>query len=381
MCCLPSDTARGGRATPSTKSTEAVPGGVRNPGRLFRRAWPLLLVLAPFFAACAAPRGLPSGPTPIPTLIPVTDAIGLLGTTPTPSFAILSYPAQLPSAGLGRPLYETHCASCHGEDGKGVVPGARNFSDLDYMRGETPAFFYTAVTEGRGEMPSFREQLTSDERWDAVFYVWRFSTSAETLALGETIYGDSCAACHGAAGAGQVLGAADFTDLRFTDARAPRDFYLVVTQGKGSMPAWQGRLSQDERWAVIDYLRAFSYDPALAGEAVVAAPPTAASAAVCDATYLTQSNPFAWEDATAVASGEAIYKEACEVCHAADGSGTLPSAPDFSTAEFQSELRSSQGGELLCVVAEGRGAMPGWKETLTPEQVWEVLTFLASLGK
>jgi mono/diheme cytochrome c family protein len=248
------------------------------------------------------------------------------------------------------------------------------------MRGETPAFFYTAVTEGRGEMPSFQEVLTSDERWDIVFYVWRFSTSAETLALGQSIYDTSCAACHGAGGTGQVLGAADFTDLRFTDARAPRDFYLVVTQGKGSMPAWQGRLTQDERWGVIDYLRTFSYDPALPGEVVAAPEPTVASEAVCDATYLAQSNPTAWEDATAAAAGEAIYEEACEMCHAADGSGALPTAPDFSTAEFQSELRS-QSGELLCVVAEGRGTMPGWKETLTLEQIWQVLTFLASLGK
>jgi len=68
------------------------------------------------------------------------------------------------------------------------------------------------------------------------------------------------------------------------------------------------------------------------------------------------------------------------MCHATDGSGALPGAPDFGTAEFQSELRS-QSGELLCVVAEGRGTMPGWKETLTLEQIWQVLTFLASLGK
>jgi mono/diheme cytochrome c family protein len=260
------------------------------------------------------------------------------------------------------------------------VAGARNFSDLDYMRGETPAFFYTAITEGRGEMPSFREGLTSDERWDIVFYVWRFSTSAETLTLGESIYGASCAACHGVGGTGQVLGAADFTDLRLTDARAPRDFYLVVTQGKGSMPAWQGRLSQDERWAVIDYLRTFSYDPALPGEAVVAAPATVEAEAECDLADLEQSNPFAWEDASAAAAGEAIYEEDCAMCHAADGSGALPSAPDFSTAEFQSELRF-QSGELLCVVAEGRGAMPGWKERLIVEQLWQVLTFIASLGK
>jgi mono/diheme cytochrome c family protein len=32
-------------------------------------------------------------------------------------------------------------------------------------------------------------------------------------------------------------------------------------------------------------------------------------------------------------------------------------------------------------VAEGRQAMPGWKETLTAEQMWQVLTYIATLGE
>jgi mono/diheme cytochrome c family protein len=297
-----------------------------------------------------------------------------------PSFTILSYPARLPSAALGQPLYQTHCARCHGPDGKGVVPGARNFGDLDYMRGETPAYFYAAVTEGRGEMPSFKDRLASDQRWDVVFYVWRFSTSAETLALGQSLYETNCAACHGADGTGKVLGAADFTDLRLVDDRAPRDFYLTVTQGKGSMPAWQGRLSQDERWAVIDHLRTFSYDPALPGEvAVVPTPVATAVEAACDPAYLSQSNPFAWDDATAIAAGQVIYDQACAVCHGADGSGALPGIPDFTATQTQNALRANSG-KFLCTVAEGRQAMPGWKERLTVEQMWQVLTYIASLG-
>src|SRR4030065_666065 len=222
-----------------------------------------LITFTLLLGACPAPRNLPVGPTSIPTLFPVTESINLPGTEATPSFTILSYPARPPSSALGQLLYQSQCATCHGEDGEGVVPGARNFNDLDYMRGETPASFYAAVTEGRGEMPSFLDVLTSDERWDVVFYMWRFSTSAETLAFGKDLYVANCAACHGDDGVGKVLGAADFTDLRFVDDRAPRDFYLTVTQGKGSMPAWQGRLSQDERWAVIDYLRTFSYEASL----------------------------------------------------------------------------------------------------------------------
>lgn len=332
-------------------------------------------------AACAGPRSLPLGPTPIPTLIPVTAPANLPGADATPSFTILSYPARPPSSALGQVLYQSHCTECHGEDGKGVVPGARNFNDLDYMRGETPASFYAAVTEGRGEMPSFLDTLTSDQRWDVVFYMWRFSTDANNLALGKTLYDANCAACHGEDGVGTVLGAADFTDLRFMDDRAPRDFYLTVTQGKGSMPAWQGRLLQDERWAVIDYLRTFSYDASLPGETAVEplARPTVAEAA-CSSTYLSQSNQFSWDDATAITAGNTIYSQSCAACHSVDGSGALPGAPDLTTAQVQDELRSTSG-EFLCVMAEGRGAMPGWKETLSVEQMWEVLTYIGTFGK
>ena len=339
------------------------------------------ILLALVIAACASPRSLPEGPTPIPTLIPATEPANLPGVETTPSFTILSYPARPPSSTIGQLLYQTHCAICHGTDGEGVVPGARNFNDLDYMRGETPASFFRTVTEGRGEMPSFQNLLTSDERWDVVFYMWRFSTDTSTLALGKSLYDANCEACHGMDGVGKVLGAADFTDLRFVDDRAPRDFYLTLTQGKGSMPAWQGRLSQDERWAVIDYLRTFSYDASLPGESAITPEPQATATELdCSPTYLAQSNPFDWDDDSTITAGKAIFSQGCIVCHNVDGSGAMSGAPDLTTAEFQGKLRSASG-ESLCITAEGRGAMPGWKETLTTEKIWQVLTYIASLGK
>jgi mono/diheme cytochrome c family protein len=341
----------------------------------FRLSSAILILL---LAACAAPHNLPAGPTPIPTLIPATEPASPLGATTAPVFTIQSYPARLPSAALGKLIYQNNCVDCHGVDGNGIVPGARNFGDLDYMRGESPAFFYTAVTEGRGDMPSFRDRLTSDERWDVIFYVWRFSTNAETLALGQQLYQTNCAACHGEDGIGTVLGASDFTDLRIVDSRAPRDFYLTVTQGKGSMPAWQGRLSQDERWAVIDYLRTFSYDPALPEEVASANPTASSGESACDPALQSQSNPFAWNNAEAIDAGQAIYNQSCGMCHGADGTGSLAGTPDLTTTETQSLLRADNG-EMLCVVAEGRDAMPGWKETLSVEQMWQVLTYIANL--
>ena len=339
----------------------------------------LSLVAVLGLVACAPPAGLPPGPTPIPTLVPVAEAVQLVGTPEGSSFTILSYPGQPPSAAEGERIYQARCAECHGQDGTGAVPAARNFRDLDYVRGETPANFYAAVTEGRGEMPTFKDLLSSDERWDVVFYIWRLSTTTESLQVGQETYQDNCAACHGADGSGELLGSADFTDLRQMDELAPRDLYLTVTQGRGSMPAWQSRLSQDARWAVIDYLRTFSYDPGLESVSAEAVPSPAGTAIEAAACPDQGTNPFGWEDAQAIAAGQTIYTSRCAACHGPDGKGGLPGTPDFSSAEFKTALLDDPGGRF-CAVTSGSGVMPGFDQTLTPEERWQALTYLASLG-
>lgn len=262
------------------------------------------------------------------------------------------------------------------------MPGARDFTDVDFVRGESPATFFGTVSEGRGEMPPFKDKLSPDDRWNVVFYVWRFSTSSQTLATGKQVYDTNCAACHGPKGSGVVLGAADFTSMELMASGAPRDFYQIVTQGKGSMPSWQGRLSQDDRWAVIDFVRTFTYDPALAGEAATmsateAAATNAVTEAACDAT---QSNPVKWDDAEALSAGKEIYQQNCSACHAADGKGALPGAPNFTDPAVQSQIKSTSG-EFLCTITSGRGMMPGWKDKLTVDQMWQVLTYIASLAQ
>ncbi len=330
--------------------------------------------------ACTGPENLPvGGQTPIPTLVPVTEASSLLNPTATQPPVALSYPSRMPSAQSGQQIYEANCAKCHGDNGKGAVTGARDFTDVDFVRGESPASFYQTVTNGRGEMPSFKDSLGVDDRWDAVFYVWRFSTSDPSLARGKQIFTDNCAACHGANGTGVVLGAADFTNMQLISAGAPRDFYQIVTQGKGSMPSWQGRLSQDDRWAVIDFIRTFTYDPAIGeGAAVTETVPTeTATAATCDES---QTNPFKWDDAAAISAGQTLYTQNCSACHGADGKGLLPKMPDFSAPGSKQDVQDTSG-ELFCTVVNGRGAMPSWGAKLSPEQIWQALTYIATLSK
>jgi len=339
---------------------------------------------------CAAPTGLPAGPTPIPTLVPVREALAPVQPTSSPVYTIVSYPARLPSASRGQTIYVANCAGCHGEDGSGAMPAARNFRDLDYMRGETPAYFYTAVTEGRGEMPAFKDKLSSDERWDAVFYVWRLSTTTQTLATGEQVFEKNCAACHGEDGSGKLLGSADFTNQRQMDQLAPRDLYLTVTQGRGSMPSWQSRLSQDERWAVIDYLRTFTYDPALTQVGATAAPAGTSPAAPPTGTPSSQptqaagcssgqTNPFAWNDAAAIKAGQTLFQAQCAACHGQDAKGLLTDTPDFTSAQVSADLKANPG-RYFCAVTEGKSIMPPFGQSLSPEERWQALTYLGSLG-
>jgi len=216
----------------------------------------VLLLIVVAMAGCTSPQPLVQGPTPIPTLIPAT-----MPPTPAPTETPpgLALPSRPPSPAAAKELYNANCAVCHGEDGNGKVSGARDFTDIDYIRGALPATFYLAITNGRRNMPAWKDKLSDDERWDLVFYVRQFAITADVLARGQAIFTANCAPCHGPDGKGVVPGTPDFTDISWAVNQDPSALYQVVTEGKGAMPSWQSRLSPDERWAAVSYVQSFSY--------------------------------------------------------------------------------------------------------------------------
>lgn len=295
-----------------------------------------LLVLG----ACGNPQPLPEAPTPIPTLIPATLPPPPTA-TPRPAALGVTFPSRRPSAQAASVLYQENCANCHGVDGRGIVPDARNFSDADYLRGESPVRFYQIISDGRGSMPGWQDKLSVDERWDLTFYIWHFATSREVLDQGKAIFEQNCVSCHGPDGKGVVPGTPDFTDVEWMASRAPREFFQVVTEGKGGMPAWQGRLTPDQRWAAIEYLRTFAYEPL---------PQQAEAMATATIPVQATTKPAAKPTATPSSSSAlpALYaQKGCAACHGDKAQGNLgPILAGLSVDHIKSVVRagSPEGG-------------------------------------
>lgn len=76
----------------------------------------------------------------------------------------------------GKALFQTYCAVCHGDQGKGDGPISTKITPPPSYLSErlmtfTPGRIFHVITLGTGKMPSYAAQLSADERWKIVTYV------------------------------------------------------------------------------------------------------------------------------------------------------------------------------------------------------------------
>ncbi len=74
-------------------------------------------------------------------------------------------------------------------------------------------------------------------------------------------------------------------------------------------------------------------------------------------------------DDPALVEGRSIFEERCRSCHGADGRGG--SGPDLAGVEE----RFPDIADQVAVVTNGRGAMPGWGEALSDDQIRAVVLY------
>ena len=71
--------------------------------------------------------------------------------------------AAMASGGSGQKLYADHCAMCHGNDGKAVMPGAGDMTDPKGPLSKPDAVLEKSTFEGIGNMPGFKGVLSKEQ--------------------------------------------------------------------------------------------------------------------------------------------------------------------------------------------------------------------------
>jgi mono/diheme cytochrome c family protein len=173
-------------------------------------------------------------------------------------------PSAKPSATRGRELYPDNCTGCHGTRGAGDGPDAAragikpaDFTDVLFMRNETPADFFDRVTLGhrRRGMPEWTA-LAPLQRWDLVAYVWTLHQSDADRAEAKRLWTDRCASCHGTAGAGVEGKAADLTRPGSLMDRTDRALFVVLSRKPHG--AANAGLTDEQRWRLAGRARDLS---------------------------------------------------------------------------------------------------------------------------
>jgi len=205
------------------------------------------------------------------------------------------------------------------------------------------------------------------------------------LTLGQRVYRDQCAICHGVAGDGRGEAADHFTT-------PPRDFttgrYKIRSTGSGQLPTDddlarsigrglpgtgmvpQDHLSEAEVRAVVEHIKSLS--PRFAA----APPPTPLPI---------PPEPPPADDA--IARGRKAYDKAeCRECHGREGRGDGPSAKDLKVKPSDLTRRPFKGGstprDILRTTITGLDGtpMPSYHLLLEDGELWDLARYVASLG-
>ncbi len=89
-----------------------------------------------------------------------------------------------------------------------------------------------------------------------------------TIAAAGELYTNICQKCHGVNGDGKVPPGAtyfystkptNFTNARLVDSMSDGEIFWKMTNGRKPMPAFKNRLSDEQRWELVDLIRVFAH--------------------------------------------------------------------------------------------------------------------------
>jgi ubiquinol-cytochrome c reductase cytochrome b subunit len=220
-------------------------------------------------------------------------------------------PAPPPSAGMPMAqLYRAYCLACHDVDGSGrtarkAMPDLPDFTDPRWQAAHAEVALKQSILDGKGKfMLPMKDKLSAAEAEQMAAYVRAFAggktviptepqpplvppppaqptvvapkapaavrpaapPSAELAVrtrVATELYRQFCLTCHGADGRGLEIKPAmpaipDFTNRAWQEGVSNPQLAVSILEGKGAlMPAFRGRVSDDQAMDLVAYVRAF----------------------------------------------------------------------------------------------------------------------------
>jgi mono/diheme cytochrome c family protein len=248
-------------------------------------------------------------------------------------------------------VFAQYCQVCHGPLGqgngpvtqRGFPPPASLLADRAVQMKDGQMFH--VLTYGQGNMPAFSTTLSAEDRWSAILHV-RLLQGPYTPGSAPTrsqqvakLFGENCAACHGADGTGNNIRHVlplipDFTSLAWQMSQT--EFAIVNQIDYGShplMPSFRYKLPTDDILKLAVYVRSFAGHP---GSVQTTLSPGASS-------HITAAN---------------VYGTFCFACHDTNGKGnptiraSMPELPNFTSAAWQ---KSRTDADLSHSILQGKG--------------------------
>ena len=174
--------------------------------------------------------------------------------------------------------------------------------------------------------------------------VEKLAADREVTRLGERLFVDNCAACHGRDAHGnQALGAPDLTDSDWLYGGSGDTILASIADGRrGAMPAWSGTLSDAQIADVAHYVKSLSGGP--------------------------------HDDVKAIA-GKPVFAANCAACHGQDGKGNQAlGAPNLTDTVW---LYGGGIDTIEATIRNGRsGVMPAWRARLGDDDARAVAAFV-----